>query len=126
MLRDQLRGDAPKSLSTTAMLLLGSFAQPNRAAAAPSWQQLLDHEVAAVAEGSVRTWLEALGNAGRSEALPAARRYLASEDPSLRSGALSAVRRVADPEAARMLRQAAEQDQDRNVRDHARRLLAER
>ncbi len=120
---------APASLHSAALLVLGAVSTREQAApgqVSASAARLLAYEPAANARGMLPTWLEALGNAGRTEAIPVAQRYLAHISDEIRVAALASVRRVPGEAATTVMIAALDRDPSPTVRVAAAELVAGR
>lgn len=122
-----LAADRPFDAGVAAgVLALGTMSGRIAATARPAAvEQLLALEGQAERHGALANWLEALGNAGQPEGLAAAQRHQHSDDPMVRTAAVSAVRSVAG-DAALALLLAGAADAEPMVRARAVELLAER
>lgn len=132
--RDTLAGllasdAASTSLQSAALLVLGAVStrEPAGPGEVPaSAARLLAYEPLAPAHGTLATWLEALGNTGRSEAIPVAQRHLAHVSDEIRIAALASVRRVAGEAATAVMVAALDRDPSPMVRVSAAELVASR
>lgn len=102
--------DDEAGLGRTALLAYGTMASrlqaidPSRAKVLSD--DLLAREAAMVARGDADVFLDAIGNAGVTDAYPTVARYLASGDPALRAHAVGALQHMSDDRAAAALRNA--------------------
>lgn len=105
-------------LRTASLYMLGAFA--GRADADPLlFDQLLALESMSTTEGTLRQFLNALGNVGNMKILPTLERYLQHGDASLRAAAVDALRRLDSPDAFASLSQLASTDPSPQVRAEA-------
>jgi len=105
-----------------AVLVLGSLApRASRPLAdgRTAMATLLAMENDYAARGDTSTWLLAVGNAGSAETLSIVQRHIGSTDPSIRSAACVALRRVGDADAVPLLVDRATTDLDEIVRRDA-------
>ncbi|MBK8095751.1 MAG: HEAT repeat domain-containing protein [Planctomycetes bacterium] len=122
-----LAADQPFDAGVAAgVLALGTMAGRVADDARPAaFAQLLGMEAHAVRHGALANWLEAVGNAGRPEGLAAALRHQHSDDPMVRTAAVSAVRSLTGDVALALLLAGAA-DGEPMVRARAVEILAER
>jgi hypothetical protein len=109
------------------VLALGTMAGRVAADARPAAMQLLLQleAPAALQRGGLANWLEALGNAGQAEGLPAALRHHRAADEFVRAAAVSAVRSIGDQAALQIVLAGAD-DGEPIVRARAAEVLAQR
>lgn len=116
--------DSGADLRSTSWLLLGAFAStgsdPTLAA------HLIEQESAALENGELISWLEALGNSRAPSVLQAASRHLDASDANTRLSAVRALRHLDSSAATQALVDPAGDDADPIVRAEAISLLARR
>ncbi len=117
------------ALEEASLLAFGVLA-PRQSAAVlggrTAMEMLLGMEGRAKRNGSVRLWLEALGNSGSPEIFARVRRYLSDPEVGLRESAVSALRDVDTPGATKALAETALRDASTCVRTRAVDALARR
>ncbi len=119
--------DLSAGMKSTSLLTAGAVSSRVKGEARDTLlSTLLAEEERARDEGRLRTWLNALGNAGFPETLPHIAPYFTHQDAQLRATACSAVRKLPLEEATELLLKALRQDEDAIVRTAAAETVAPR
>lgn len=116
------RGTGSELVASTALLLLGRFADGD----GKQTQALLAQESEAVSGARVGSWLLALGNSHSPDALAAVQRHMISDDPGIRTAAVDALGSLPGPAALDALAQRTVSEAEPSVRAHAAETLAMR
>jgi hypothetical protein len=111
-------------LDGSTMLVLGALSA-RRSDGREVVEELLGQEAVARKSGTIRTWIEALGNSGDPRVMDLAKRYLLSDKEGDRVLALTAIRRVDSPVARDLIRRSARSDRSAMVRAHSLELIGE-